>query len=195
MEIARHLVRKAVPLLAAVGLTVPQTAMAACADPFALRAETGRMEFKQTRWLSQFPKPLVSEGHAVVSSRRIEWQVMKPVDVRTVITPKGVTQSVDGGPYQPIAGAANPFLQSTGLFALLTGDFAALRRFYEVGPVSQAAGGDWIVKLKPRERDLARFLTAIEVRGCQRPSLVTLHQANGDRMEVRTTPPVKAASR
>lgn len=162
-------------------------AQAQCVDPMRTPLETGVSQFTQTRHLQGVRAPLVSRGQANVARDRVEWRVSDPVDVVTTITPAGVTQSVDGGTPQrlgPQASGGDPFLSSTGLFDLLTGDFAALRAHYEVAALPSGPDGAWRLAFTPKSAALARYITRIEAAGCTRVAHVSVNQANGDRMEI-----------
>lgn len=181
-----HSARKAVALaVAGLSLATAAPAFAACVDPFKLKAETGTFDFKQTRRLASMKTPLVSTGVANVKPGRVDWRVVKPVDVRLTITPGKITQSVQGGPAQAVGPAsADPFLRSSGMFELLTGDYAALRRYYTVTGGPASPGGAWKLSLKPKDASLARFLSTIEISGCSRAEAVTIRQANGDTIAI-----------
>lgn len=182
-----HPARKALALALAGGLSLlaATPSLGACVDPFKLKAETGAFDFKQTRRLASMKTPLVSTGVADVKPGRVDWRVVKPVDVRLTITPGRITQSVQGGPAQAVGPAsADPFLRSSGLFEILTGDYAALRRYYTVTGGPAAPGGAWKLSLKPKEASLARFLSTIEISGCARAEAVTIRQANGDTIAI-----------
>lgn len=181
-----HPARKAGAL--AVGCLIAAVAgpsFAACADPFKLKAETGSFDFKQTRRLASMKTPLISTGVAAAKPGRIDWRVVKPVDVRLTITPGKITQSVQGGPAQAVGPAsADPFLRSSGLFEILSGNYDALKRYYTISGGAAAPGGAWKLSLKPKDANLGRFLTTIEIAGCARAEAVTIRQANGDTIAI-----------
>jgi hypothetical protein len=185
-----HPARKAVAL--AVGCLIAAMvagmgagpSFAACADPFKLKAETGSFDFKQTRRLATMKTPLISTGVAAVKPGRVDWRVVKPVDVRLSITPGKITQSVQGGPAQAVGPAsADPFLRSSGLFEILTGNYDALKRYYTISG-APAPGASWKLALKPKDANLGRFLSSIEIAGCGRAEAVTIRQANGDTIAI-----------
>ncbi len=181
--------RKALAGLLVAAAALPGAAFAKCADPFALRAETGQFDFKQTRRLSNMKTPLISTGVASVKPGRVDWRVVKPVDVRLTITPGKITQSVQGGPAQSVGPAsADPFLRSSGLFEILTGDYTALRRYYVITGAPAAPGAAWSLSLKPKDANLGRFLGAIEIAGCLRAEAVSIRQANGDTIAIEMSP-------
>lgn len=181
-----HSARKAVALviggLIAIGAG---PSFAACADPFKVKATTGTFDFKQTRRLASMKTPLVSTGVATARPGRIDWRVVKPVDVRLTITPGKIMQSVQGGPAQSVGPAsADPFLRSSGMFELLSGNYEALRKYYAISGGPASPGGAWKLALKPKDATLARFLTTIEIAGCARAEAVTIRQANGDTIAI-----------
>lgn len=175
-------------LLAVCWLSVASAAGAQCADPMQLGVEYGAVSFTQTRHLTGVRAPLISRGSAVVSAAGVDWRVTDPIEVRTTITASGITQSVEGGPAQPVAAGGDGFFSSAGLLSLLAGDIAALRNYYEVARAAPGAGGAWRLRLTPKTANIARFLSYIEVGGCQRVSDVQVRQANGDWMQIALSP-------
>lgn len=165
-------------------------AQAACVDPNALQVEYGALDFTQTRHLSGVRAPLVSRGRATISAERVDWHVTDPLDILTTISLSGITQSIENGPAQRLGpqGGGDAFLSSAGLFDLLVGDFSALGTHYEIARAAPGANGAWSMVLTPRAAGLARFVSAIEVAGCERVSTVEVRQANGDRMDISLAP-------
>jgi len=185
-----HLAGKASAVLAAVMLMFAAPAEAACVDPNAMQVEYGAMSFTQTRHLTGVRAPLVSRGRANIAAERVEWHVTDPLDIRTTITPTGITQSIENGPAQRVGpqGGGDAFLSSAGLFDLLVGDFTALQTHYTITRAAPAANGAWSMRLTPRAASLSRFVSAIDVAGCERVTGVEVRQANGDRMEIALAP-------
>jgi hypothetical protein len=189
MGLAADLARKACALFAAL-MALAGPAHAACVDPFQIPVAYGTADFTQTRHLSGVRAPLVSRGAAAISANRVEWHVAEPMDIRTTIAPDGITQSIDNGPPQRLGpqGGGDAFLSSAGLFELLVGNFEALRAHYDVTRADSAASAGWTVRLAPRAESLSRFISAIEVSGCDRVQTVDVRQANGDWMEIALGP-------
>lgn len=187
MGVAAGVLAKACAVLAALWLSFAGAAYAQCADPLRLPAEFGTFGFTQTRHLSGVRAPLVSRGQAVVAENRIDWNVSQPLDIRTVITPSGITQSVDGGAPQRMGGQGDAFLSSAGLLNLLSGDISSLSTHYDITR-TPAANGAWRVRLTPKSASMARFLSYIEAAGCERVSNVEVRQVNGDWMEIALSP-------
>lgn len=178
--------RKTRPFLAATLILFgwSTAAIAAdCADPLTLKPRYGDFGFRQTRKLATVPRPLLSEGVARIDKGKVVWSVRKPFAIETVITPSGMTQSVNGGPAKPAGGGTiDPFLRSSGLFQLLTGDYQSLGRYYATSMSKSATA--WQVNLTPRDKGMARFISAIEISGCTAPADVLIRQTNGDLMTI-----------
>lgn len=187
MAIAANFARQARALLAALVLSFSGAAYAQCADPMQLQAEYGVFGFTQTRHLAGVRNPLVSRGQANVAENRIDWRVTQPLDIRTIITPSGISQSVEGGPPQRMGAQGDAFLSSAGLLNLLTGDIAALGDHYDIARTN-VPGGGWRVRLTPKSAQMARFVAYIEAAGCARVSNVEVRQANGDWMDIALSP-------
>ena len=165
-------------------------ARAACVDPLGLKVQYGDVAFTQTRHLSGVRAPLVSRGRATIAEARVDWHVTDPLDIRTVITPTGISQSVEGGPAERVGpqGGGDAFLSSAGLFDLLVGNFDGLGAHYMVTRGAPAANGAWRLRLAPRAATMARFISSIQVSGCERVAQVQVRQANGDWMEIALLP-------
>jgi Outer membrane lipoprotein carrier protein LolA-like len=161
-------------------------ARAECVDPFQLDVVYGAANFTQSRHLVGVRAPLVSRGRVEVSAQSVVWRVTDPLDINTTITPAGITQAVEGGAPQALGpqGGGDAFLASAGLFELLVGDFNALRDHYEVARASPAASGAWRIRLTPRAQAMARFVSSVEIGGCERVERVEVRQASGDWMEI-----------
>lgn len=183
---AGNFARKALAVLA-ISWASAASAQAACVDPFEMGVAHGVAPFTQTRHITGVRAPLVSRGQATFTHDRVEWHVSEPIDIRTVISAAGVTQSVDNGPPQqfgPAGGGADAFMSSAGLRALMTGDFDGLNQHYEVDRRNASANGDWLVRLTPRAAAMSRVVSYIDVGGCEQVARVDVRQANGDRMEI-----------
>jgi hypothetical protein len=189
MDFAARAAGKAGALLAAlIVIGFASAASAQCADPLHLPVEYGSLSFTQTRHLNGVRAPLVSRGRAVIAAERVEWNVNDPIDIRTTITESGITQSVENGPAQRVGPQGDAFLSSAGLFNLLAGDFSSLGSHYTIARGAAGANGRWTVRLTPRAEALARFVSYIEVGGCEGVRAVEVRQANGDWMEIALAP-------
>lgn len=179
------------PLLAALFAAVltagPAFAQAACPAPEAMHPATGRLPFVQTRHLSSIAEPITSTGHVEVSGSEVVWTVLDPIEVRTVISDEGIRQAVEDGPLEPVSsgGVANPMVSESGLIDLLKGNFAAVGTYYEVEESAPDGNGSWKVQLYPKNADVAKYLTGINLTGCESLETVEIVQSNGDVMNIR----------
>lgn len=161
-------------------------AQSQCVKPEALGPLATKRAFVQTRRLKDIAKPLVSRGMAEPIADGVLWRVTEPVEIVTRITPKGVFQSVEGGPEETVASAASndPFLADTGLVQLLRGDLQQVESRYESRRSARAGKTGWRMDLTPKSEALRKFISSVTVEGCATLDHVGLTQANGDRIEI-----------
>lgn len=178
------LANRLVPLLFLL-VPTPAFAQEPCPAPNALSPVTEEQAFTQTRILEGVARPLVSNGHVLVTPEAVEWTVIDPIDVKTRMTEAGIFQSVMGGPEEPVqaGGSANPIVSDSGLMALLRGDFSAVDTYYNTQK-STFAEGDWQVLLAPKSDAMSTYVTDITITGCQTIETIHLRQTNGDEMHV-----------
>ena len=67
---------------------------------------------------------------------------------------------------------------------LLAGDVKALAERFQAEGALQGAQG-WRLALKPRDANLAGFITRIELEGSRHVDSVNLHEASGDASRIR----------
>lgn len=171
--------------LAVTSFALVETASAQCADPLRMGVEQGEAQFRQTRRIKGVANPLVSTGTMAIRGDVLTWRVREPIDIVTTITPTGVTQSIDGAAPQRMAGGGA--FEQSGLLRLVTGDLSQVERNYVVVR-APAANGAWRLTMTPKDAQLARFLTNVEVRGCTRVDGVLVRQADGDSIEIERRP-------
>jgi len=171
-------------ILIALALAAP--AVAECAKPEALAKLAGKQPFVQTRTLKGMSRPLKSAGEVEVTKDSAVWRVLTPMAITTRISPAGVTQSVDGGPEQPVGPAAgsNPFLTETGLLELLKGDLSKMDARYDVKRETRAKPEGWKLNLKPKSAQLSPYVSAVRIEGCKRIEAIAVDQANGDSIRI-----------
>ncbi len=179
-------------LIAIAGFAIFQPALAdepvgECLDPETLVESQGVRPFAQTRWLEGVPRPLVSTGDMTLDSNSVVWRVTQPIEIATVISSEGMTQSIAGGPQTPVgaSGAASPILSDSGLIDLIKGDLSRIHELYEVEKTSSET--NWLLSLTPKAEDMSRFVGAITVEGCMKVQAIVVNQTNGDRIMVAFT--------
>ena len=181
--------RKVVALFA-LTLGVASTAAfaaQACPAPDKLRAEAIDRSFTQDKNLAGMSKPLHSEGRLTASSDAVVWHMTTPFDVATTITAKGIVQSVDNGPAQPVGpGSAEIGISvAKSMAAMMRGQWDELKTMFDVAVSPVPAAGDWTVKLTPLDPRLLSVVGIITVRGCTDVDDVTIERADGDRETIR----------
>lgn len=151
-----------------------------CLAPQKVAQELGSRHFVQERHLKGIDQALVSSGAVLVASDSIMWTVSDPIEISTVISESGMTQSIEGGPAEPVgaAGAANPMLSQSGLVNLLKGDLRGVDENYIVSEIENETG--WGLSLMPKAQDMAKHVTAINVTGCTKIDSIKVKQSNGD---------------
>lgn len=180
--------------IAAASCALAGTAMAQCADPLSgdLAPPREPQAFTQERHLKGVSRPILSRGVASIEDEAVIWRVTTPIEIVTRIDDDGVTQAIDGGPFEPVAQAAGGDLSTQlGFAALLRVDVEALRLSYEVEAAPNEPGSPWALKLTPRDTQLSQQIAAIRVEGCSVVDGVMVEQTNGDQLVVRFSGPAE----
>jgi len=141
--------------------------------------------FVETRHSALLTEPLISRGTLVYTRPgRLEKHVASPHEEHAVLEAGQLTVynpsrgsrtvlSVGGAP--AIAGLVE------SIRATRAGDLAALERYYKVDVGGPADG--WWLRLRPHERELAQFVSAVTVQGAgARIERVEIAEASGDRV-------------
>ena len=114
--------------------------------------ETLRGHFVQERHMQGFAKPVRSSGSFVLSpGRGLIWQAETPFAVTTIISPKGLTQRVNGKDVTKMAVAKMPFLDRlySMIGTALAGDWGALDSGFTVK--REGTGASTTVTLIPKD--------------------------------------------
>ena len=177
-------------LIVALSIALAAPAMAECAKPEALAMVRGEHAFTQTRTLKGVARPLVSSGVLEAQADGVVWKVTSPIQIVTRIGPKGVTQSIEGGPEESVgaAGANNPFFSETGLIDLLRGDLSKLETRYQIAQSARKTPEGWKLALTPKSASVTSYISSIAIEGCTRVESVAVSQANGDMMRIDLKP-------
>jgi hypothetical protein len=142
--------------------------------------------FSQERFLNGVDHPLKSSGRLQLAKDRISWHMTAPFDVETIITPQGITQSVDGGTAQPAGDVAGLGPQIADLFAgLLQGRWTQLQSLFKVVETPGAADKPWSVSLETIDPALKKAVERIDVQGCTEVTAIEIRHPNGDHESIR----------
>lgn len=159
----------------------------ACAEtyyaPAALQpTEILRGQFTQTRRLTGFDKPLVSEGRFVIAPLQgLLWIAEKPFATVTVMTEAGLAQSRNGVRTMAVSAQKMPFVVQLYrmIGGVLKGDWSALQNEFAL----QQSGSpqQWTLRLVPRRADNAAMpFQEIKVQGGLVVQDVVMQRPNGD---------------
>ncbi|MCI4643486.1 MAG: outer membrane lipoprotein carrier protein LolA [Hyphomonadaceae bacterium] len=179
------MLKSGIVLAGLAALSVMAVAEETCPPPETMAALVGEQAFTQTRTLSGVDRPIISNGTVVVSENSVVWTVTAPVEISTRVTEDGIFQSVMGGPETPLnsSGAGNPILTETGLLAIMRGDLSASESYYTRTMYELAEDG-WTTELAPKSETVSPHLTSLTLKGCTELEEITIHQPNGDAVNV-----------
>jgi len=140
--------------------------------------------FVETRHSTLLTTPLVTRGTLRYERPgRLEKHVAVPYDERIVLEGGQVTiDNPSRGPKTVLSVAGAPAIAGLveSIRATRAGDLEALERFYKVDV--GGARGEWWLRLRPHERELAQFVKAVTVQGAgARIARIEVDEASGDR--------------
>ncbi len=147
-----------------------------------------RASFTQTRKIEVLSRPLHSRGHFLFSKDRgLAWLLEEPFKTNLVLTHDTVIEWEDEKPRARHALASRPSLASLKaiLFPLLSGDFAELENsFASVVKTDQA---NWILTLTPRNDEVRKTVSSIEIKGGEAVETINVHEIGGDVTQLEFT--------
>lgn len=146
-----------------------------------------RGEFEQTKTIKGFKRPLVSKGTFVMAAGKgVLWVTAQPFASTVVVTRERLLTLGESGASRQIDTRQEPGLKAVNemLMALLAGDVKALAERFQAEGALQGAQG-WRLALKPRDANLAGFITRIELEGHRHVDNVNLYEASGDASRIR----------
>lgn len=159
----------------------------ACPRPEALRIDAHTSPFTQEKFLPGRDAPLISTGYFTVADRTVVWHMTEPFDVETIISPDGITQSIDGAPAETVAPGTAQFGAriATAMASLMRGQWDELNDIFKVVILPTSWKENWVVTLTPLDDRLAGVLGDITVRGCTDVETVLIARGEGDREIIR----------
>lgn len=163
-----------------------------------------RGDFEQKKTVSGFKKPLVSRGAFLLSREQgVLWDTREPFASTLTLTRKSLSaEQGTGAAAYHLDASKEPGLAAVNevMFALLSGDVAALaRRFRVEGELVGTAG--WKLTLTPTDAGLSRVFKSIHLEGDTYVRQVRLDEARGDTSVIQfdklsqTPPPNDAEAR
>lgn len=144
-----------------------------------------RSTFREQRYISALTAPLESEGEMrCLPQRGIVWRVHRPIERTTVITPSGLTTFTTTGERENISDRANI---SSALLSLMGGSVEEAEENFTIA--GSGAVNAWSITLTPKDSLVREIVSSIVVRGTDRPEVLEVHHANGDKVVTRFAEP------
>ncbi|WP_342381266.1 outer membrane lipoprotein carrier protein LolA [Myxococcus stipitatus] len=142
-----------------------------------------RGDFEQKKTVSGFKKPLVSRGVFLLAREQgVLWDTKTPFASTLTLTRKSLSaQQSSGAAAYHLDASKEPGLAAVNevMFALLSGDVAALSKRFRVEGALEGAEG-WKLTLTPTDAGLARVFRVIHLEGDKYVRQVRLEEARGD---------------
>ena len=145
-----------------------------------------RAEFVQTKQMAAMKRPLVTRGRLTFSrSQGVLWQIEQPYRMSYVLGETRIVE-IDGDGARKVRETRDvPGLAQVGrvFHAVLGANPAALREHFDIG-----VQGDlerWNLDLKPRQAQLAQFLTGLQLAGGRFVETIRIGEAGGDSTQIR----------
>jgi hypothetical protein len=145
-----------------------------------------RAEFTQTRQMAAMKRPLATSGRLVYARQHgVLWQIEQPYRIGYVLGEERIAEIAADGARRERRVRDVPGLAQVSrvLRALFSADAAVLREHFEVAQRGDAS--KWELDLKPRQPQLAQFLTALQVSGGRFVDAIRMEEAGGDVTQIR----------
>lgn len=148
-----------------------------------------RAEFVQTKQMAALKRPLVTSGHLTFSRQHgVLWQIEKPYRVSYVLGETKIVEigSSGGDSVRRVRETRDvPGLAQVGRVfrAMLGANSDALREYFDVA--AQGTPAQWSIALTPRQSQLARFLSGMQLSGGRFVEEIRISEAGGDDTRIR----------
>jgi hypothetical protein len=140
-----------------------------------------RAEFTQTKLMQALKRPLITTGQLTYSrSHGLLWQIFQPFHVSYVLGEEKVVE-IDANGLRKERGVRDlPGLAQIGKVfrAMLSADASALHTYFDV--TAQGDSDKWQLILKPRQQQISKSLSLIELSGSQFVETILMNEARGD---------------
>lgn len=141
-------------------------------------------DFEQLRYLRALPTPLKSSGRFdVTPGESLLWHVQKPFEQRVRVDAEGV-KHWDGKRWQADKKSGSAGRTQMRFFMdLVSGRFESLQQHFSLKLTGKPE--DWALKLTPASALMKQIFSGIDIQGDAFVRTVVLHEAQGDRVELR----------
>lgn len=145
-----------------------------------------RADFVQTKQMAALKRPLVTSGRLVYSRRHgVLWLIEQPYRIGYVFGDERIVEIAADGTRRERGLRDVPGLaQVSRVFrAMLGANTTALREVFEVSVQGDAA--KWEIELKPRQAQIAQFLSGLKLSGGRFVDSIAIEESGGDRTQLR----------
>lgn len=145
-----------------------------------------RTEFTQTKQMLALKRPLITTGQLTYSqSHGVLWQIHQPYRISYVLGEDKIIEIDANGVRKERGVREVPGLAQVGRVfrAMLGANAAELRTYFDV--VVQGESNKWGLELKPRQPQLTKFLTKIQLTGGQFIDTIVIDESGGDTATLR----------
>lgn len=145
-----------------------------------------RAEFSQSKSMAALKRPLQTQGKFVFSrTQGVLWQIEQPYRISYVLGEERVVEIAADGSRKERSARDLPGLAQVGRVfrAMLGADTAALRQYFDLR--LQGDENHWQLTLKPRQAQIAQFISNIEIEGGVFVSEIRLQEVSGDTSKIQ----------
>ncbi|TRZ56172.1 MAG: outer membrane lipoprotein carrier protein LolA [Rhodocyclaceae bacterium] len=145
-----------------------------------------RADFIQSKQMPALKRPLVTSGRLVYSRRHgVLWQIEQPYRMSYVLGEDRIIEIAADGTRRERGLRDVPGLAQVGRVfrAMLGANTAALRDLFEVSV--QGSPEKWEIDLKPRQAQLAQFLSGLQLSGGHYLESIRISEAGGETTQIR----------
>lgn len=145
-----------------------------------------RAEFVQTKQMAALKRPLITTGRLMYSRQHgVLWQIEQPFRMSYILGEERIVEIGSDGVRRERGVREIPGLAQVGRVfrAMLGANTTALQDYFDVAVQGEAS--KWDVVLKPRQAQLAQFLTGMQLSGARFVESITISEAGGDSTQIR----------
>ncbi len=145
-----------------------------------------RAEFVQTKQIAALKRPLVTKGRLTFSrSQGVLWQIEQPYRLNYVLGEARIVEIASDGVRRIRETREVPGLAQVGRVfrAVLGANADALREYFEA--TVQGDPAKWAIELKPRQSQLAQYLSGIQLSGGRFLEEIRISETGGDSTRIR----------
>jgi hypothetical protein len=137
-----------------------------------------RVEFAEKRFVTVLSQPLESQGvMRCMPNYGLIWHTTAPIPRTSVITRRAIVEMRNEHVVQTTVDAAGI---SQAMLSLMSGALTEVDHHCEVSISGNSA--NWHVQLSPKDALVRQVIASLSVKGAQRPQLVEVLYASGDRV-------------